>query len=124
MRLMRRTDLMSLENVEAYAYEAAANLLRDRFRRETSRARGRHVDVASLDLASDHPSPESIVDSRQRLRRLLQKLDELPQRAQTIFMLRRFEGLTYPQIAERLEISISAVEKHMTRVMQALTAEK
>ena len=35
-------------------------------------------------------------------------------------ILRRLENLTYPQIARRLGISVSAVEKHMVRAMTAL----
>jgi len=53
---------------------------------------------------------------------MLAALDGLPSRARTIVILRRFENLTYGQIAERLGISVSAVEKHMVRSMSALRA--
>ena len=45
---------------------------------------------------------------------LLQRaLLELPERTRAIFVLQRFEGLKYKEIADRLGISASSVEKHM-----------
>jgi RNA polymerase sigma-70 factor (ECF subfamily) len=121
LRLLRRADLFALENLDGYVFEAAANLARDRVRRQQARG-GRHIDIADIEAATDEPSPEQVVDARKRLDLMLVALDGLPPRARTIVILRRFENLTYRQIAERLDISVSAVEKHMVRAMSALRA--
>lgn len=120
LRLLRRADLFALENLDGYVFEAAANLARDKVRRNQARGAGLHVDIADVDTATDAPSAERVVDGRKRLDRTLVALDNLPPRARTIVILRRFEGLTYNQIAEHLGISVSAVEKHMVRSMSAL----
>jgi RNA polymerase sigma-70 factor (ECF subfamily) len=119
LRLLRRADLFALENLDGYVFEAAANLARDRVRRQKARG-GRHIDIADIEAATDEPSPEQVVDARKRLDLMLLALDGLPPRARAIVILRRFENLTYRQIAERLDISVSAVEKHMVRSMSAL----
>jgi RNA polymerase sigma factor (sigma-70 family) len=121
LRLLRRADLFALENLDGYVFEAAANLARDRVRRQQARG-GCHIDIADIEAATDDPSPEQVVDARKRLDLMLVALDGLPPRARTIVILRRFENLTYRQIAERLDISVSAVEKHMVRSMSALRA--
>ena len=121
LRLLRRADLFALENLDGYVFEAAANLARDRVRRQQARG-GRHIDIADIEAETDEPSPEQVVDARKRLDLMLVALDGLPPRARTIVILRRFENLTYRQIAERLDISVSAVEKHMVRAMSALRA--
>ena len=91
--------------------------------------RPERMNACSLDMAGeindalaeyDAPDAEQIIAGRQRLKRMLAALDALPPRARAVVILRRFENLTYPQIARRLGISVSAVEKHMTRAMTAL----
>nr|WP_314431627.1 sigma-70 family RNA polymerase sigma factor [uncultured Brevundimonas sp.] len=120
VRLLRRADLLSLENIDGYVFEAAANMARDRGRYEQARGHGRHVEIDDLVAPSEAPGAEQIVAGKQRLQRMLTALNALPPRARQVVILRRFENLTYPQIARRLGISVSAVEKHMTRAMTAL----
>lgn len=38
---------------------------------------------------------------------------ELPERTRVVFALNRYEEFTYQEIAMRLGVSVSAVEKHM-----------
>jgi RNA polymerase sigma-70 factor (ECF subfamily) len=38
-----------------------------------------------------------------------------------VFLLHRFEGLSYSEIARRLGVSRSAVEKHMMHALQMLS---
>jgi len=120
VRLLGRADLLTLDNVDGYVFEAAANIACDRGRYEQARGSGRHVDIDRFAHQSDEPGAERIVAGRQTLSRTLAALDSLKPRARTIVILRRFENLTYAQIAERLGISVSAVEKHMVRAMSVL----
>lgn len=123
VRLLRRADLLTLDNVDGYVFEAAANVARDRGRYELSRGSGLHVDIETLSAESDEPGQERVVAGRQGLTRMLAALNALPPRARTIVILRRFENLTYAQISDRLGISVSAVEKHMVRSMSALRVD-
>ena len=120
VRLLRRADLLSLDNVDGYVFEAAANMARDRGRYEQARGQGRHVEIDDLVADSEAPGAEQIVAGKQRLKRMLAALNALPPRGREVVILRRFENLTYLQISRRLGISVSAVEKHMARAMAAL----
>lgn len=53
------------------------------------------------------------VQRLQRLAQLKAVLDELSPRRREALMLHRFEGLSQVQIAERMGISVSMVEKHI-----------
>ncbi|MBN9318276.1 MAG: sigma-70 family RNA polymerase sigma factor, partial [Caulobacterales bacterium] len=69
----------------------------------------------------DEPiSPERVLLGREKLDRALAVLQRLPARTRQIFILHRFEDMTYPRIAASLGISKSAVEKHMIRALKAL----
>ena len=48
---------------------------------------------------------------------LVRALEELPERTRDIFLMRRYEGLAYGDIAERLGISVSAIEKHVAKAV-------
>jgi RNA polymerase sigma-70 factor (family 1) len=45
-------------------------------------------------------------------------IDNLPERCRNVFLLSRFEGLKNREIADMLEISTTAVEKHIAKALQ------
>jgi RNA polymerase sigma-70 factor (ECF subfamily) len=45
-------------------------------------------------------------------------LDKLPEKRRNIFMMNRFEGLTYPEIAQKLGISENTVDTQVRRTLQ------
>ena len=47
-------------------------------------------------------------------------LDELPERTRQVFVLCRVEGIRQKNVARRLGVSVSAVEKHMIRAIAHL----
>ena len=53
---------------------------------------------------------------------MVEALQELPERARTIFVLNRFEELSAAEIARRLGVSVSTVEKDMMRAIAHLKA--
>lgn len=120
VRLLRRPGLMTLESVDGYVFEAAANLLRDKVRRERTRPGLNAVELDRINLADDLPGAEDVVGGRQNLQRIQVALKSLSPRARTIVILRRFEDMSHAQIAARLNISVSAVEKHLVRAMAVL----
>jgi RNA polymerase sigma-70 factor (ECF subfamily) len=64
---------------------------------------------------------ERVFLGKEALNRASVALLELPERTRTIFVLRRLEGMRYADVARRLGISVSAVEKHMVRAIAHLT---
>ena len=97
---------------------------RDRFRRERSHHTGLHdpLDDSLHELPSEEPGTDDVYASRERLERLLSALDELSPRCRQVFLLQRYEGMTYTAIARQLQVSVSAVEKHMMRALLHLQA--
>jgi len=119
--LLKRSTPGTIDNLEGYIFQIAANVLKERFRRA-----GRRIEVQpeGLDENSvflvEELSPERILLGKETQRRLVQALHELPKRARTIFVLNRFEELSAREIASRMGLSVSTVEKDMMRAVAHL----
>lgn len=121
VRLTRRGGLSDVANLSGYIFETAASVLQDRARRRIVRAADEHDPFDGECHAGEDFAPDRVLDGRERLRLVGIALLELPERTRHVFVLRRLEGMRYNDIAFRLGISISAVEKHMQRAVAHLT---
>lgn len=120
-RLARRSGLAGLVNVEGYLFETAASVAIDHHRRGRVRAEDRHDPYdesrhAVPDLASDRH-----LEGKQELAMVLAALRELPERTRNVFLLARLERMRHAEIARRLGISVSTVEKHVVRALTHLS---
>jgi len=61
------------------------------------------------------PSPEERLLALEALQQIDRALDGLPVPVREAFLLAQFEGLTYDQIAQRLQVSGSSVKQYLTR---------
>lgn len=122
VRLARRGELASIRQVEGYLFQTAANVLTDRARHRIARRRDDHIAFREIDHAREDTSPETVLMGREALTRLAAALDELPERRRAVFLLHRIDGLRYGDIAARLGISVSSVEKHMIKALAHLAA--
>ncbi|MFC5345566.1 RNA polymerase sigma factor [Brevundimonas staleyi] len=110
----------SVANAEAYIFQIAANLLRDRARREKVRFEHREGVRATEDHGVERLDPARIAQGREAVAQIASVLKELPERTRTIFVLYRLEAMNKRAIAEGLGISVSAVDKHLMRATARL----
>lgn len=110
----------------AYLYRIGTNVLLDRVRtRRRAEARdgsyvSAHNVAAGAEMIAPEPSAEAAVAARQQLRALLAEVDQLPPQCRTVFKLHKLENLSYADVAARLGISRSGVEKHMMAALRRL----
>jgi RNA polymerase sigma factor (sigma-70 family) len=124
LRIVKRGDSAGLEHFGGYVFETAASVIKDRQRRRHVRAADQHVSFESDLHASATPDPERAFLDQEALRWTTRTIMALPERTRVIFVLRRLEGLPLKEIAKRLGLSLSTVEKHIQRAGQALFAER
>lgn len=72
----------------------------------------------------DQPSVETELVARQQVEILQRVVDRMPDRTRMIFRRFRIEGEPQRVIAAELGISVSAVEKHLARAYQEISAAK
>lgn len=122
-RLLRHDHVTQLEAVSrTYLFSIATNLARDHFRRRTTRHSDAHFDVDDIVIVDERPGPEQTVAWDQTLHSIKQGIRELTPLTRRVFLLSRFRGKTYPQIAAMLGISTRTVERKMSKAMNVLAA--
>ena len=121
-RMMTGNLWQQAENPRALMHRIAANLATDYERRHNVRNRyADNADFINEELqSSDGIDPEQIIAGRQRLDRLVDAVNLLPPKCRAVFVLRKFEGMSHAEIAERLDISRNMVEKHLRNAIQKL----
>lgn len=119
-RILGKGGVASLANPQGYVFSVASNLLRDRARRRRTRAADAHMTVDDTELVSDEPSAHRQLVAHQELARVRDAILALPDKPRRVFVLHRFEGLTYPEIAELMGLSRSSVEKYMMTALGRL----
>ncbi|MDB5455663.1 MAG: polymerase sigma factor [Caulobacter sp.] len=122
LRIQKRQPVHVVRNAEGYLFEVAANVLIDRSRRDRSRRRGDHCEFTEFHHPIDEMSPERVLLGREEMARALAALQELPERTRRVFVLVRFEEMSYKLVARRLGVSVSAVEKHVMKALRHLSA--
>lgn len=119
-RLARRDGVASIEKLERYLFETAGNVAVDYHRRNNARGGGRHVTYNEALHAPADVSPEMTYAGREELAEVLTTLRELPERTRHVFVLARLEHMKQAEIARRMGLSISMVEKHLRNAMAHL----
>ncbi|WP_293783402.1 sigma-70 family RNA polymerase sigma factor [Sphingosinicella sp.] len=71
-------------------------------------------------FVDEEPDPETVAGDRDELHRLGAAIATLPSRMREVFVLRRIEGLSQRQVAERLGVTESTVEKQMANGFRRL----
>ena len=108
--------LQELRQPRAWLSTVAHGLLVDRVRRQ--RVERAYLQAIAHLPQAEVPSPESQMILLQTLARVDALLDGLRPKVRMAFLLSRLEGLSYKEIAERLAISLSSVEKYMASAIR------
>lgn len=123
-RIVGRDGGEPIGSLGGYVMKTARSLLADRARRRSSRHADSHVPLDPDLHAGEEIDPERVLSGKKDLDAAAAALLSLPERTRTIFLLRRLEGWSYRDIAGHIGISVSAVEKHVVRALQHLSAER
>ena len=109
-----------MQKTEAFLVRTALNLSADQCKRD----RRLHVDqevIEKLPLIDPGPGPDEVYAGQKRLQLWKAGLNALSPRRREVFLLNRVEGYSFPQIAERLGITLSMAEKHAAKAILFLT---
>jgi RNA polymerase sigma-70 factor (ECF subfamily) len=111
-----------VEHPEGLLYTAARRLAINRLKRRSISPVSRE-ELFPESAASQGPGVEAQVIARQELDILQEAIAQLPQGCRAVLLLRKIELLSHKQIADRLGIAVSTVEKQHARALRLLRNE-
>src|ERR1700761_4151535 len=104
-------------NVRPWLYRIARNRCLNHLRR--TRAVG--VDSMDIHFSDNGASTADKVHDREEFRQLLHDIRDLPETQRTALVLREMDALSYEQIAEAMETTVSSVKSLLVRARVSLT---
>lgn len=103
--------------VSTWLYRIATRRCLDLIARRRTTEQLGEVEVAARD------DPAERTEQRERLEAVLRAISRLPGDQRAALVLREFEGLAYEQVAEALDISVSAVKGRLHRARLSVLTE-
>jgi RNA polymerase sigma factor (sigma-70 family) len=114
-RLVAAPDIAHIRDPRSYAFQIAGSVVLDHLRRMKVVSISSVPNLDALGIGSGEPSPERQVIDRDELARLAVTISAMPARIRDVLIMRRIHGLTQREVAKRLTLSESTVEKHMAK---------
>lgn len=120
MRMWQKCKDLSKEQAKSFIMTTSYRLMIDAFRKKQTRNKytlslSPHVDV------EDGQYQAELNEFKEQLEAAIASMPEL---SREVFMLYRFEGMKYKEIATQLDITVKAVEKRMSKGLKHLRTLK
>lgn len=115
LRALQRnqTDLPPIEKPKAWLFQIAANLYRERWRREGRRAEV-EATAARDPFSPAGQTPTEIASHREHLEQVWKFVEELPDLQRQVLLLNVWERLSHAEIATRLGMSLGSVKTSLS----------
>ncbi len=104
---------------KALLYTTARNLAISRLRHQKIVDHSVLAVTVSQELQTERRSPEQHASNNEDLRALMLVVNQLPPKCRKVLLLRMLEGLSQKEIATRLGIAVSTVEKHLAKALHS-----
>ncbi len=113
-----RAEWTPSHRLQSFLYRIARNLALNE--RDKGRVRKAWADSQSREVPEPEPTPLDLTERRELQERLDSLVSALPPKRREVFILSRYHGHTYREIAEIMDISPQTVANQMTAALDRL----
>ena len=112
MRTIEANSNSTIDNKRAFLYRVAKNIIIDQARKSKKNS---FIDFEEEKHISKDEQAEELTIKLNENQVLLEEIKKLPQKRRQVFVLHIIEGYSRKEISQLLNITIGAVEKHISR---------
>lgn len=112
LRALQAEKSREIREPKAFLFGIAKNIVRKELHRKSRNLIDFIEDFDNEQHFSYETDTEGLMDARQRLMVFWEAVATLPPQCQRVFVLKKVYGYSHKEISNRLNISVSTVEKH------------
>jgi RNA polymerase sigma-70 factor (ECF subfamily) len=116
LRLWKARDKVPVEKAVGFLFTVGNRLFLDHIKHKKVSLKFQQRQTNK----SVREDPEFLYEQQEFKERLEKAINDMPEKWRVVFLMSRMEKMKYSEIAERLDISVKAVEKRMHNALSAL----
>lgn len=109
----KKSEIPLLQSGKNYLFRVTVNATLDHLEKNKRIVR---LDEETARISFTNETEESL-ELKELEAKIARSLEELPPKCRAVFVLSRYEGMKYREIAEHLDISVKTVENHMGKAL-------
>lgn len=115
-KLWEECSKVSMAKAKSFLFTVAHNIFlnQEKHKKVALKFNKQHI------VQTNYESPEFILEEAEFEKQLLTAIEALPEGQKEVFLMSRIDKLKYKEIAERLDLSVKAVEKRMHKALASL----
>ncbi len=115
IRLWKNCKDVTQDKSQSYLFTIATRLHIDEYRKSKIRLKYKNQSNREHQEKKDG---QYILEEAEFKSKLENVMNTMSEKSRTVFMMNRFDKMTYKEIAQTLEISVKAVEKRMSKALK------
>lgn len=116
IKLWENRAKIDRSTVKSYLYTIAGNLTINYLKRQQLK----YKFINQAEQGKEKSNPEFILEMKEYEAKLERVIATMPEGSREVFLMNRLEDIKYKDIAERLGISVKAVEKRMSKAIKII----
>jgi RNA polymerase sigma factor (sigma-70 family) len=119
-RILKAGDPETIRYPRAFLLQVASRVLLNHEKHRRAGVEQHAVDIESVEVEADEPSAYRRLRGEQEWAIVRTALEELSPKCREVFVMNRFEHLSYAEISTELDLSISMIEKYVSQALAHL----
>jgi len=116
-------DLEKILNPRAYLFVTARHIVGEQLRRSRIVSIELMADLEVLNIVDDDVGAERRLSGQEEIARLHRIIEKLPPKCRQAFRMKKFDELSQREIAARMGVAESTVEKHLAKALRVISRE-
>ena len=117
VRMLRLDEPHTISHLQAYLFKIATNIAIDRIRQRNRRPEAPDFEGIIATVRCPSPLPDEKVEVKQKIAQIKDIIKELPPKCRLAFLLYKFKGMPYRDIARQMNLTESMIRKYVLRAV-------